>query len=71
MSWVAERNPTIQNSAIVMGRYPGSGSARATQPNPAAIATWVNRTKNFFVLKMSITGDHNGLITHGRYIEPV
>ena len=49
----------------------GSGSENATTANAADIMTCMETTHHLLVRIISTNGDHSGLITHGRYSNPV
>ena len=66
MSWVAEVNPTSQNTANVSENHSGVGSANAIPANAAAISHCIVSVQRLFVLMMSTKGLQNGLMTHGR-----
>ncbi len=66
MSWVAEVNPTIQNTASVRENHSGVGSAKAMPAKAAAMSHCMVRVQRRLVLMMSTKGLQKGLMTHGR-----
>jgi hypothetical protein len=71
MSWVAEAKPVIQKSAIVPASQWGVPRARAPAAHVTVITSSMASTKKRFVRNISTTGDQRGLMTQGRYMEPV
>ena len=71
MSWVAEKNAISQNAASVPAKKALVGSRNATDAMQMPISSCIVMVHQRFVRIRSTNGLQKGLITHGRYSQPV
>ena len=71
MSCVAELNDSSQKNASVNWKKCGAGIVSATPAMPAPSSSCSAQIHCRRVFKRSTSGLHNGLMTHGRYSQPV
>jgi hypothetical protein len=66
MSCVAELNASSHRNASVYWKNGSVGMVRATPASPAPTSSCIDTIHSRRVLRMSTSGLHSGLITHGR-----
>jgi len=71
MSWVAELNANNQNTANEAWKYAGPGKVKATAARAPPIPICNETIQKRFVRNSSTSGDHSGLMTHGKYSQLV
>ena len=66
MSCVAELNASNQNTASDAWKYAGPGNVSATAASAPPTVSCSATIQKRFVRNRSTSGDHSGLMTHGR-----
>src|ERR1041385_2665247 len=67
MSCVAELKASSQKNASVCWKKRVVGIVKATPAKPEPMSNCISQIHSRRVLRISTTGLHSGLITHGRY----
>ena len=71
MSWVAELNAINQKIANVHWKKCSVGTVKAIPANPAPISNCMVVVHQRLVFIKSMNGLHNGLMTQGKFSQPV